>query len=181
MATQRSSRVATCLLPIALAVVLIADVVAAQTTPATTSPTTTPSVTPTSNYYSALDDLSTPAPKSIGSQNFTRCCLQAVRDWQAGETDITVAWGEFSKNPSYVFAPDSLSSSGAGFPCGNSYTDNPDGAPEVLVTYSWCKSNCGGWQQSTNADLAQWIIPFIGFILPAAVFCLNVSRITYHY
>jgi hypothetical protein len=176
MATNQSSRVAGRLSLSVLILALITTVAVAQTTQAPTVATSTTSATRTSDYYSPLNDLATPTPyKAVGGQNFTRCCLQAVKDWRAGETDITVTWGEFSQNPSYVFGPDTLSSSGAGFPCGNSYNENPDGAPEVLVTYSWCTSNCGGWQQSTNADLAQWIIPFIGFILPAAVFCLNVS------
>ena len=62
------------------------------------------------------------------------------------------------------------------FPCGASYDGDSSGAQPVVVPYSWCKQNCGGWERSTNTPLTQWVQPFVGFILPAAVFCLNVPR-----
>ncbi len=72
------------------------------------------------------------------------------------------------------FPPLNLSESQ--FPCGATYDGDDAGAQPVVVPYSWCRQNCGGWEKSTNAALSQWVQPFVGFILPAAVFCLNVPR-----
>ncbi len=129
----------------------------------------------TSSFYSPLNDLLTKVPyQPIGGQNFTRCCLQAVSDWSKNEgcQDIIIT---SSKNPAVIFTSKAdLENSQEQFPCGATYTGDNNGAPQVLITYNWCASNCGGWQQSTNAVLTQWLQPFVGFILPAAVFCLNV-------
>lgn len=132
--------------------------------------------TTTSDFYAPLSDLSTPAPQKIGGANFTRCCLSALQDWQQDPSGsgITV---QSSNNPFNLFNnPNQLADSGEQFPCGATYQQNPLGAPQVFITYDWCATNCGGWAQSTNAVLTQWIQPFVGFILPAAVFCLNVSN-----
>ncbi len=106
---------------------------------------------------------------SIGGQNCTRCCLRAVIDSYQVQNGLVSKRGD-----SFIaLTPDQLSAEQ--FPCGAAYLGNNSGAPAVTVPYSWCSTNCGGWQQSSNKDLTQWVQPFVGFILPAAVFCLNVS------
>jgi hypothetical protein len=130
-------------------------------------------ITTTTGYYAPLAALSTQAPQKVGEQNFTRCCLKAILDWQLEEPLISI---QSSQNPSQAFtSPGQFSAANEQFPCGATYQGDASGAPEVSVSYSWCTANCGGWQKSTNAVLTQWIQPFVGFILPAAVFCLNVS------
>ncbi len=108
----------------------------------------------------------------LGGQNFTRCCLQAVSE------SYVVQGGHVNKTGTFIdLSPDELSD--AQFPCGAAYNGSDAGAPIVTVPYSWCYEKCGGWQQSTNKVLSQWVQPFVGFILPAAVFCLNVRAIIY--
>lgn len=107
----------------------------------------------------------------LGGQNFTQCCLKAV------SLSYVMQDGQPIQNPNKAldflkFPPNSLSQ--GQFPCGAAYTGDHNGAEPVLIPYSWCKQNCGGWQKSTNAALSQWVQPLVGFILPAAVFCLNV-------
>lgn len=132
----------------------------------------------TSAFFSPLGDLDTPGPSPrqllLGQQNFTRCCLQAVQDWrQGGEPDVTIL---SSRNPTVVFASaDQLGTSGEQFPCGATYNGDDRGAPQVLISYDWCTSNCGGWQRSASSVLTQWVQPFVGFILPSVAFCLNVG------
>jgi hypothetical protein len=110
------------------------------------------------------------SPK-VGGRNSTRCCLQAVAE------SYVIQNGQPIQNPNkaqdYINLP-ALNLSQAQFPCGASYDGSSAGAPVVAVPYSWCKQNCGGWEKSQNAVLSQWVQPFVGFILPAAVFCLNV-------
>ncbi len=130
-----------------------------------------------SDFFAPLQELTTPTPNQpAGGQNFTRCCLQAMNDWTHGDPNVTIS---SSTNPSYVFGSSAeLGDSGEQFPCGATYTGDDNGAPRVLVSYNWCASNCGGWQQSTNSVLTQWVQPLIGFVLPAAVFCLNVKPLS---
>ena len=129
-----------------------------------------------SQAFPELDSLYTTHLKHspyVGGRNSTRCCLQAVSE------SYVIQDGQPIQNPNsaqdYIdFPPLNLSQSQ--FPCGASYDSDSGGAQPVLVPYSWCKQNCGGWEKSTNAALSQWVQPFVGFILPAAVFCLNVPR-----
>ena len=50
------------------------------------------------------------------------------------------------------------------------------GAPSVTVPYRWCRDNCRGWQLSNTTTLKQWVSPFVGFLVPAVVFCLAIPR-----
>jgi hypothetical protein len=110
---------------------------------------------------------------NLGGRNGTRCCLQAVSE------SYIMRDGQPIQNPNsaqdYIdFPAQNLSQSQ--FPCGAAYDGDNSGAQPVVVPYSWCKQNCGGWEKSSNTALSQWVQPFVGFILPAAVFCLNVPR-----
>jgi hypothetical protein len=111
----------------------------------------------------------------IGGQNFTRCCLLAVSQSYIIQGGLVLNNPDTSQN--YInLSPADLNASQ--FPCGATYDGDSAGAPLVIVPYSWCNQNCAGWQQSSNKALGQWVQPFVGFILPAAVFCLNV-RVPY--
>ncbi len=131
-------------------------------------------VTSLFDFFPELLDLQKPSRiNPFGGQNFTRCCLQAVYD------SYQVVDGQVTPNPAHPFIllpPNALADTV--FPCGATYNGSAAGAPVVSIPYSWCASNCNGWQVSSNTILTQWIQPFVGFILPAAVFCLNV-RIFY--
>ena len=126
----------------------------------------------TQDYFAPLKDIP-PVSNSVGGQSFSRCCLQALQDWKDGDRhDVTVY---DRKDPNSFFdSPEKLAASKQQFPCGAEYEDDNNGAATVFITYDYCSSKCGGWQRSHNHPLTQWIQPFVGFILPAAVFCLNV-------
>jgi len=138
---------------------------------------TTPTPTSYANLtevFPLLQGLQTPHPTRMapGSQNFTQCCLLAVDKSYSIQNGLPVL-----NQPNYVGNLPWYTLQNDQFPCGATWNGNYSGAPVVTVPYFWCKSNCGGWQRSHNAVLSQWIQPFIGFILPAAVFCLNVREI----
>jgi len=110
-------------------------------------------------------------PASSGGQNFTQCCVEAVSQ------SYSVHNGQIVLNPNnYVLGLSPNDFNTSQFPCGATYAGTAAGAPEVIVPYSWCRQNCGGWQRSSNTPLTQWVQPFVGFILPAAVFCLSVRN-----
>jgi len=122
-----------------------------------------------SEVFPTLQDLYTrPNTSRVGGQNFTRCCLWAVSEsYQIQNGQVTLTGNAFID-----LTPDQLSDTQ--FPCGATYNGSNAGAPQVVIPYSWCSRNCGGWALSSTVVLTQWIQPFVGFILPAAVFCLNV-------
>lgn len=89
---------------------------------------------------------------SIGGQNLTRCCLQAViESYQVDPSGRVVQ----TQNDYTNITADQLSNDQ--FPCGAAYSGNDSGAPPVTVSYSWCATNCGGWERSQNQILTQWI------------------------
>jgi hypothetical protein len=106
-----------------------------------------------------------------GGQNFTHCCLLAVSQ------SLEIVNGYvIEKVPSFINATvdDLLAASAAGqFPCGAVWDGNPAGAPIVQVPDSWLESTCPGWQLSDTkkGDDSEFISPFVGFLLPAVVFC----------
>jgi hypothetical protein len=131
------------------------------------------SYTSLSQVWPALADLDAFSNNtSLGGRNLTRCCLYAVRE------SYTIVDGYIVQNVDEQSRFVNLSAwqlSEDQFPCGASYSGNDAGAPDVKISYWWCAANCGGWQKSSNTALSQWVQPFVGFILPAVVFCLNVS------
>ena len=130
-----------------------------------------------SEVFPSLSSLDTnPADPSppVGRQKFSRCCLQAVSE------SYVIVRGKVQNNPrnESVFinlSPAELNATQ--WPCGAAYDGRDEGAPEVKVPYSWCKQKCDGWQRSTGTALSEWVQPFVGFILPSAVFCLHASRL----
>lgn len=161
-----------------LCIIALLVVFIKQTQGQTASSTTSSGPSSTSNYFAPLDDLSKyPNPRGLANQNFTRCCLRAVDEWNKdlNRQHIEV----LSSQKQTGFKPfanrEELSKTEEQFPCGAEYNHNKEGATRVKISYMWCKQNCGGWERSRSAVLEQWVQPFVGFILPAAVFCLNVT------
>lgn len=86
------------------------------------------------------------------------------------------------RHPSYFLPSLTISAldsavSGSAFPCGATWNGDWAGAPVVRVPYTWCTSQCGGWEMSHFDVLSQWIGPLVQFILPSLAFCLNVPRV----
>lgn len=114
----------------------------------------------TTNITSQLATL--PLKSNTGGQDFTRCCASALSALSNG-SDHTDIWVDpFSTTSQY--------------PCGATYQGDSAGAPAVHLTYRWCHEQCPGWQVSKPEKLTQWLQPFVGFILPAVIFSLNVPR-----
>ena len=101
-----------------------------------------------------------------GSQNFTSCCVKALnlfgRNGNLSTSDVQVS-RTFLEN-------------GSQYPCGATWQGNRAGAPSVKVSYTWCNQQCPGWELSNSQKLNEWLQPFVGFILPAVAFTLNVPR-----
>jgi hypothetical protein len=101
---------------------------------------------------------------SPGGQNFTLCCTKALNSFlQSGNSSSIVVSSSFHPPASQ-------------YPCGATWQGNPAGAPSVKVSYTWCKQQCPGWELSSSQKLNQWLQPFVGFIVPAVIFTLNVPR-----
>ena len=101
---------------------------------------------------------------SPGGQNFTLCCTKALNSFlQSGNSSSIVVSSSFHPPTSQ-------------YPCGATWQGDTAGAPPVKVSYTWCHQQCPGWQRSSSQKLNQWLQPFVGFILPAVIFTLNVPR-----
>lgn len=132
------------------------------------------SYTSLSQAWPALADLDNyPNDTSIGGRNLTRCCLYAVRESYRVTPDGFIVQVDDESSRFVDRTPWQLSEDQ--WPCGAGYAGDDNGAPVVKIPYSWCAANCGGWQKSSSMALSQWVLPFVGFILPSVVFCLNVS------
>lgn len=101
---------------------------------------------------------------SPGSQNFTSCCVKALDSFLR------------SGNSSSIAVSSSFHPPTSQYPCGATWQGDPAGAPSVKVSYTWCDQQCPGWQLSSSQKLNQWLQPFVGFIVPAVIFSLNVPR-----
>jgi len=133
-------------------------------------------------------DLTSNRKPSLGGQNFTHCCLLAMNQ------SLQIVDGVLVQKPhSFIDATpnDLLAASAAGqFPCGASWNGDSKGAPKVIVTSKWVSVSpydprsghlihkqihqyCPGWQlsDSSKGDESEWISPFVGFLLPAVIFC----------
>lgn len=60
--------------------------------------------------------------------------------------------------------------------CGQMYNDTLMPAPELKVSYAYCKSNCGGFGLSKGDEPGQWAAPIVQFLLPSVIFSMNVPR-----
>lgn len=120
----------------------------------------------------------TPIPwkTSIGGQNFTWCCIKAVRDsLTVNGTELAV----IQDPPVQGLDVEELmiAFNESQFPCTATYESNvPGGTFEINVTYKWLADTCPGWQLSSTDNLNGWLQPLSGFLLPAVIFCLSVPR-----
>ncbi|KAI9789759.1 MAG: hypothetical protein M1816_005798 [Peltula sp. TS41687] len=106
----------------------------------------------------------------LGGQSFNRCCSLAVKE------SLSVVNGSVVVTNPSIISVNATTLRQAQFPCGAQYTHNHNGTLEVWVPYRWCASNCAGWEVSKSVDLNQWVVPVVGFIVPAVVFCLTIPR-----
>ena len=116
-----------------------------------------------------------PAPRyslSVGTQDLDHCCLLAVNDSLSVINGTLIGF-----NPTQSFITDDFKSfSNRQFPCGANYIGDDEGAPTVTISYTYCITNCPGWQRSKSSKLNQWVAPFAGFLVPSVVFCLSIPR-----
>jgi hypothetical protein len=125
-----------------------------------------------------LTDLKPNPPSGLkpryGGQNSTHCCLLAVN------SSLGVVNGSLAQTPNSFIrgSLDQLQAANQSgqFPCGATYNGDPSGTLEVTVPYSWCNDRCSGWERSQSSKLNQWVGPFVGFIIPAVIFCLAIPR-----
>jgi len=109
---------------------------------------------------------------SVGAQDMDHCCLLAVNDSLQVINGMLVGL-----RPDQSFIVDDFQTfQNRQFPCYANYIGDKNGAPTVRIKYSYCKNNCPGWQRSGNSKLNQWVSPFVGFLVPAVVFCLAIPR-----
>lgn len=113
---------------------------------------------------------------TIGGQNFTWCCVQAIAESLAVEDGELVT----VENPpiAHLDVSNLLRAIDEGqFPCTARYDSaEPEGAPEINVAYVWLADTCPGWALSSGSNLNGWLQPLSGFLLPAVIFCLSVPR-----
>ena len=101
-----------------------------------------------------------------GAQNFTSCCIKAVNlfgmNGNLSTSDVQVS-------RAFLY-------NGSQYPYGATWQGDRAGAPSVKVSFTWCNQQCPGWELSSSRKLNEWLQPFVGFILPAVIFTLNVPR-----
>jgi hypothetical protein len=88
------------------------------------------------------------------SGDYLTCCTRAVRD--RAYLNKTIAPSDYK--------------------CGQVYSPNISPAPNLEVTYGWCKSNCGGWGEKAPSVPAEKLAPLLQYTLPAVVFSMTVPR-----
>ena len=109
---------------------------------------------------------------TTGAQDLDHCCLLAVND------SLSVINGSLiGFKPDQSFIADNFTTfRSKQFPCAASYIGDKNGAPPVTIPYSYCITNCPGWQRSKTSKLNQWVSPFVGFLVPSLAFCLAIPR-----
>jgi hypothetical protein len=107
-----------------------------------------------------------------GGQDMNHCCLLAVKQ----SLDVSPNGTLLGKNYPSFLVDDLETFRNGQFGCGANYIGDDGGAPVVNITYRFCADNCPGWQLSKASKLNQWVSPFVGFLVPALVFCLAIPR-----
>ncbi|KAJ4407488.1 hypothetical protein N0V85_004358 [Neurospora sp. IMI 360204] len=101
--------------------------------------------------------------EAVHRYNESQCCLDAV----ASEV--------FTLNVTRNRKTGEILSSEAPI-CSQMYNDTLKPAPEITVSYAYCKSNCGGFGLSKGDEPGQWAAPIVQFLLPSVIFSMNVPR-----
>ena len=117
-----------------------------------------------------LDSIDTTVkPPGLGGQDFNgRCCALALKESLIFSNNSVTRTGSFINVDPQALLPQ--------IPCNAVYNGSWEGVPEVWVPYSWCHRTCPGWDKSKSKEPTQWVVPLVGFIIPAVVFCLAVPR-----
>ncbi len=136
----------------------------------------------TSDFYAPIRGIEakakTPSQERLGEQDFKVCCSMAVNYWKDHPKDSHVVEISKSQSTELFDNKDDLAKAQQ-FPCGPPANDS-DHLPQVKVSLRWCKASCGGWEKSkTKGALTARVQPFVGFILPVAIFCLNVRALSW--
>lgn len=128
-----------------------------------------------------LQRFSKPGIRVSGYLNTTYCCLQAVNH-AFSYTNDRLKFSNLSGVAVPGFTPDQFweASNNSNFPCTASYRAGEyAGAPVVIISHGYCAEVCGkGWERASLSADASWMAAFIGFIIPAIVFCtLNYQSV----
>ncbi|ROW01383.1 hypothetical protein VPNG_07612 [Cytospora leucostoma] len=114
---------------------------------------------------------------TIGGQNFTWCCVQAIADSLEVSEDGKLVTVENAPIADLNVSNLLRAIQEGQFPCTARYDSaEPEGAPEIYVAYVWLADTCPGWALSSGSNLNGWLQPLSGFLLPAVIFCLSVPR-----
>src|ERR1700761_8515543 len=122
-------------------------------------------------------------------KNITATCQQSpilVNDSSCSETCLQKALSCFPRK-GITFPPDYscfgafLNSSDQFNPissivCGQTYAPNVEPAPDFIIDYGTCRTDCSGWQLSKGSKPSQWAGALTAYILPAVIFCMTIPR-----
>ncbi|KAK3486281.1 hypothetical protein B0T13DRAFT_158361 [Neurospora crassa] len=100
---------------------------------------------------------------AVHRYNEPQCCLDAV-----ASNNYTLNITRDPKTKAIV--------SGEAPICGQMYNHTLKAAPEIMVSYAYCKSKCGGFGLSKGDEPGQWAAPIVQFLLPSVIFSMNVPR-----
>lgn len=117
---------------------------------------------------SAGSEVSNP---SSGAQDYEQCCVRAVKQ----SLELVNGYPQFVAGQTVLQGNVSDFIQGQ-FPCDAQYNGGPGLDQRVAVSYSWCKSNCDGWQETRASPADTWLEPLLAFILPTVVFCFAIPR-----
>lgn len=60
--------------------------------------------------------------------------------------------------------------------CGQNYQKGQPAAPSLWVHYSFCSSQCPGFQRSKVSEPSEWASVLVNFILPSVIFSMTIPR-----
>lgn len=60
--------------------------------------------------------------------------------------------------------------------CDQDYNPRIAPAPDLPVTYAWCRASCSGWKLSEAKAADEWAAPLVSYILPAIAFSMTIPR-----
>ncbi|KAH8585953.1 hypothetical protein B0O99DRAFT_704928 [Bisporella sp. PMI_857] len=60
--------------------------------------------------------------------------------------------------------------------CGKVFEEGTEPAPNLFITYSFCKANCGSFRRSKPRVVDEWAAPLVQFVLPSIIFSMSVPQ-----
>lgn len=109
--------------------------------------------------------LSITNPASAARFSYSVCCSEA------NEAGALFSVDTFSPNLAFPFH-------GSYDLCFQTFNESIPAAPDVYVTYPYCKANCKKFDFSKGQDPSTWAAPVIQFILPSIIFSMSIPRRT---